>query len=297
VPGSPARRFAEEFFMRKFVLGAVAALTIVSSASAIDLYSNSGSFSDPLGITHPGGGFGGGDVTALQVTLGLNVFGFNAGGTFVVGDDFTVPAGETWTINEVQLYGYTTGALAPTINSVDYMFTSGSLNGMGFPATTNVAVAPGWAGGPLGVFKTTDTTLTNNQRRVQSFAVPVAPAYVANAGQHSLAWYYVAGPWCPPVVVKGATNPPGANGMQLGTTGLFAPIIDNGTAQAPQELPFILRGTKTGGGCKWDLDGDGKVCQSDLGLLLALYGTTYTQGDLGELLAQYNGGCGAPCAP
>lgn len=48
-------------------------------------------------------------------------------------------------------------------------------------------------------------------------------------------------------------------------------------------------------GCEWDLNGDGKVCQEDLGLLLAGYGTIYTQANLGALLAQYNGGCGNPC--
>jgi hypothetical protein len=48
-------------------------------------------------------------------------------------------------------------------------------------------------------------------------------------------------------------------------------------------------------GCKWDLDGDGKVCQGDLGILLAGYGTLYGQPELGELLAQFNGGCGGPC--
>jgi hypothetical protein len=50
-----------------------------------------------------------------------------------------------------------------------------------------------------------------------------------------------------------------------------------------------------GGGCKWDLNGDGKVCQEDLGELLSGYGTIYNQQDLGGLLSEYNGGCGAPC--
>jgi hypothetical protein len=52
----------------------------------------------------------------------------------------------------------------------------------------------------------------------------------------------------------------------------------------------------SGGGsqCKWDLNGDGKVCQEDLGILLAGYGTIYNQSDLGGLLAEY-GICGDPC--
>jgi hypothetical protein len=49
-----------------------------------------------------------------------------------------------------------------------------------------------------------------------------------------------------------------------------------------------------GGQCKWDLDGDGVVCQGDLGILLAGYGTIYSQSDLGGLLAEF-GTCGGPC--
>lgn len=83
-------------------------------------------------------------------------------------------------------------------------------------------------------------------------------------------------------------------------------FVDPGAAIGPRDVKITNPdGTATGvglftvlpksTGCKWDLDGDGKVCQSDLGILLAGYGTTYTQSDLGELLAQYNGGCGNPC--
>ena len=46
--------------------------------------------------------------------------------------------------------------------------------------------------------------------------------------------------------------------------------------------------------CKWDLNGDGKVCQEDLGILLAGWQNPYTQSDLGALLSEYNS-CGSPC--
>jgi hypothetical protein len=49
-----------------------------------------------------------------------------------------------------------------------------------------------------------------------------------------------------------------------------------------------------GAGCKWDLNGDGKVCQEDLGALLAGFGTLYNQADLGGLLSEY-GTCGGAC--
>ena len=57
-------------------------------------------------VTHPGGGAGGADVSALQWSLGLTVWGF--GPTVSadrVADDFTVPAGATWVIESVEAGG------------------------------------------------------------------------------------------------------------------------------------------------------------------------------------------------
>lgn len=78
-------------------------------------------------------------------------------------------------------------------------------------------------------------------------------------------------------------------------------IVDIGVFSADDQLGAGTLGVSnfcldTGGSaCKWDLNGDGRVCQEDLGLFLQQWGNPYNQSDLGELLQQYNGGCGAPC--
>jgi hypothetical protein len=77
------------------------------------------------------------------------------------------------------------------------------------------------------------------------------------------------------------------NGTKLQVTGSSMGL------QLGRVVPFDLLVTLSS--CKWDLNGDGKVCQEDLGQLLSQYGTFYGQSDLGELLAQYDGGCGDPC--
>lgn len=78
-------------------------------------------------------------------------------------------------------------------------------------------------------------------------------------------------------------------------TSITVECVDNGIGNQWPTMDNLCVGKKGGGTvCKWDLNGDGKVCQEDLGELLAGFGTKYTQSDLGGLLAEYNT-CGNPC--
>ncbi|MFZ1553126.1 MAG: hypothetical protein WAV53_17145, partial [Anaerolineae bacterium] len=73
-------------------------------------------------VTHPGGGFGGADASAVQTAIGLTIYGagHQLSANNRVADDFTVPAGETWTINTVTFYAYQTGSTTTsTINHVN----------------------------------------------------------------------------------------------------------------------------------------------------------------------------------
>jgi hypothetical protein len=73
-------------------------------------------------ITHPGGGFGGANASALENVspLFLNVFGFSAANALGnrLADDFTVPCGQSWTINQIRVYGYQTQATPSTISTL-----------------------------------------------------------------------------------------------------------------------------------------------------------------------------------
>lgn len=92
----------------------------------------------------------------------------------------------------------------------------------------------------------------------------------------------------------GAQYTPAANGTYKVGVRITRPFLIP-SPTSPNLFQYIDNASITGGSeCKWDLNGDGKVCQEDLGELLAGFGTKYTQSDLGGLLAEY-GTCGGPC--
>lgn len=63
------------------------------------LYSN-GPF-----VTHPGGGYNGSDASAVQQTLGMNTLGIGAQyyNGYRLADDFTIPPGFDWQIDDITL--------------------------------------------------------------------------------------------------------------------------------------------------------------------------------------------------
>ncbi len=73
-------------------------------------------------VTHPGGGFGGADASALQdASLGMTLYGFGhqISANNRMADDFTVPAGSPWTIDTITFYAYQTGSTTTsTFNDV-----------------------------------------------------------------------------------------------------------------------------------------------------------------------------------
>lgn len=261
---------------------------------ADDLYSNSGSFADPLGVTHPGAGCNGDDVSALQTSLGLKTFGFDVGPSGAVADDVQVPSGELWLVDEIEFLVYQPGASVPSIDSLRYRFYRLPLF-WGMPVLEQAPVDATFTT----LHRPSDQALTSCERRVQSCRATLSPPQVVGTCKWG-DWLIIRfetmtiPPEAPPIVVAGKLQKPGANAfVYVGNK--FVPAVDAG-AGAPQDFAFILRGTKIPYTlCKWDLNADGKICREDLGLLLAGFGTVYSQADLGGLLAEYNGGCGCAC--
>ncbi len=71
--------------------------------------------------THPGGGAGGANASAVQTALLSSTYGFGhaISSGFRVADDFTVPAGG-WNISTITFYAYQTGSTTTsTINNVN----------------------------------------------------------------------------------------------------------------------------------------------------------------------------------
>ena len=196
--------------------------------------------------THPGGGFGGANASALQTALGLSTYGFGhaVSSGFRVADDFTVPAGG-WNVTTITFYAYQTGSTTTsTINAVNLRIWDG-VPGVGNivfgDTTTNRLASSSFST----IYRVLDTGLLDSARPIMADVVTVNTPLPA--GTYWLDWQtggtLASGPWAPPVSILGQTAKPGSNGMQYSpTTGLWAAALDTGTAQAVQDFPFVIQG-------------------------------------------------------
>jgi hypothetical protein len=201
-------------------------------------------------VTHPGGGAGGADASALQTALGNSTYGFNHSPNapgFRLADDFTVPAGG-WTITTITFYAYQTGSsTTSTINHVNLRIWDGPPGASGSnivfgDTTTNRLTGSSFTN----IYRVLDTNLLDSTRPIMADVVTVNQ--VLAPGTYWLDWQtggtLSSGPWAPPVTIAGQTQKPGANGLQWdGST--WNPLLDTGN-NTQQDLPFIIEGT-TGG--------------------------------------------------
>jgi hypothetical protein len=243
------------------------------------IFSNSGDPNDPFLVTRPGAGCSGRDVSDVQTALGLQAYGFNcmSSAPNAVADDFVVPAGQTWTINEIVFYLFQTSAPGTTVTSVLLRVQPENPLGGSVPALTAYTPTTTFTN----VYKNLDTDAPGTvcNRRVQQCVVGPATPYVLGAGTYYLIWEATgsdsySGPWQPPVVIPGATNKPGANGMSaMHTTGIFQPALDPGSSHAPQDFVFVLQGSIASTWAPGDLNCDGLVTFDDIDpFVLALTG-------------------------
>ncbi|MBI4917884.1 MAG: hypothetical protein HY825_18745 [Acidobacteria bacterium] len=201
--------------------------------SASVLYDNG-----PL-VTHPGGGAGGADVSALQTALGMTTYGagnqVSAGNR--VADDFTVPAGETWTLDQVSFFEYQTGSTTgtSTFTAFNYQIWNGAPNGGGAviwgDTTTNRLASSAWSN----IYRVLDTTMADTTRPIMAnvctgwAVLPTGTYWIDWQAAGSLA----SGPWQPAITILGQTTT--GNALQYTTTaGAWAALTDVGT----QGLPF-----------------------------------------------------------
>jgi hypothetical protein len=202
-------------------------------------------------VTNPGGGAGGADLSALQVSLGMNTLG--AGHQFALGysmaDDFTIPAGESWDITNITFFAYQTNSTTTsTMTGVYVQIWNGAPNAGGSviwgDLTTNRLSTTAWAN----IYRASDTTPTNTARPVMASVAAVTPPTLP-AGTYWVQWStdgsLASGPWAPPISILGQTTT--GNALQFTTS--WVAFTDSGTL-TPQGLPFIIEGTAqgTGGG-------------------------------------------------
>ena len=196
-------------------------------------------------VNSAGTGVGGADESVLQTgTLGMGTLGFGHQVAFDnrIADDFTVPAGETWTIETITFFAYQTGA--PTsgtitgmnVNVMDAMPPGGSI-----VASTTTVDSTGWTN----AFRVTETTTGGSaDRAIQATTVSFNPTLTLTEGTYWLDWQtdgsLGSGPWAPPVTINGTSAT--GNGLQSVDGGAtYGPANDGGTGDQ-QGFPFIIEG-------------------------------------------------------
>jgi len=194
-----------------------------------------------------GTGYGGADesrMTSSESTYGAGCQYVNSNRC---ADDFTIPAGQTWTITGITLFGYQTNSgTNPTINACYLTIYSGDSPNTGTVVygdyTTNRFSSAAWTN----TYRVSSTEYgTGTARPIMAIVANVSTTL--GAGNYWLGWCMngtgSSGPWQPPVV----NDPPGGvtgNGMQSISGGSFAPLVMGGTGLA-YGCPFVISGTST----------------------------------------------------
>ncbi|KAB2966320.1 MAG: hypothetical protein F9K18_05765 [Thermoanaerobaculia bacterium] len=196
-------------------------------------------------VTHPGGGAGGADASALQTALGMTIFGYGhqISANNRVADDFTVPGPTPWNVDTITFFAYQTGSTTTsTINDVRVQIWDGIPGAAGSNVVfgdlvTNRLASSTWTN----AYRVTDTTITDSARPIMANVVTIGTTLPP--GTYWLDWFcggtLASGPWAPPVTILGSTG--SGNAMQSTAGGAFAPLIDVG----PQDFPFVIEGTSS----------------------------------------------------
>jgi hypothetical protein len=217
------------------------------------LYSNG----NKTWVTGLGNGANGANTS--QIDAVGNNFGYSClNSTFHCADDFTVPDGANWSISSFGIYTYQTGNYgnppASPITGVFLRLWDGT-NGPPGAGATVVAATSGnlistntWTG----VYRVTNTTLTNAQRPVMIVGADVSgwddfqnqTGGVLSSGHYWLEWgvsgnSQFTGPWTPPTIPRMSTD----NARQLTVSNnTWSPVIDTGGTNGPQDLLFDVEG-------------------------------------------------------
>jgi hypothetical protein len=217
--------------------------------------------------TGVGVGCNGADLSVLETFAPLSgsTFGFNWNSVTNsrAADRFTVPAGEQWTINEIRLFGYDTGASSITYNAVFIQIWDGdpSLPGAtvvaGDLTTNRLTQASG-----TNIYRATDANQFDCARHIQQ----IDAAFQATLGPGT---YWIdrtatvssgSTPWMPVVKFLGHAGKPNATGIGF-FGGMWDARLDTGN-NVRQDHPFILMGS-VDSACYADCDGNGTLNVDD----------------------------------
>ena len=201
-------------------------------------------------VNSPGTGAGGADESVLQVALTMSTIGFGhqIANDNRIADNFTIPAGESWAIDEIVFFAYQTGSTTTsTIDDLRVRIWDGIPDEPGSTIvfgdlTTNVLAATAFSG----IYRVTDTTSGATNRPIMANQATINT--VLTEGTYYLDWMsggtLGSGPWAPPITINGQTTT--GDGLQSLAGAAYGPAIDTGSSTV-QGFPFIIMGTVQGG--------------------------------------------------
>ncbi len=203
-------------------------------------------------VTHPGGGAGGADDSRVQNTsLSMTTLGFanqGASGNRMA-DDFTIPAGQSWTIQTITFFAYQTGSTTTSpISAANLQIWNGPPDNAGSSVVwgdlvTDRMVSSAWTN----IYRSSETSPAGTLRPVMAVVVGVNATfpegtYWVDYMPFGSASY--SGPWAPPVTILGQTVT--GNAKQYFSSA-WQEATDGGTGAA-QGLPFIIEGANARAG-------------------------------------------------
>lgn len=197
-------------------------------------------------VNSPGTGAGGADESVLEsATLSMSTIGF---GHQVANDnrmieDFTVPSGPSWSIDDMVFFAYQTGSTTTsTMTGVRVQIWDGDPQVMGSQViwgdlVTNVMTDSAWTG----VYRVTETTGGATNRPIMAQTVDVG--ITLDPGTYWVEWQtdgsLPSGPWAPPIAILGQ----GSTGNALqNLAGTIQPAVDGGPDAFQQGMPIIITG-------------------------------------------------------
>ncbi len=217
------------------------------------------------GVTAPAGqwsevSYDYGSTTATNTTIGVGCQLVTGSAANRCADDFNVPVGQTWTINQILFYAYQTNSVANPFVGVYVQIWRGRPGDAGstivFGDTTTNRLA---STSDAGFYRISNSgpplnSVPGTARIVRQINANVAPAAVLTAGNYWVDFEFDAGAtgnFAPPVTITGARGIPGQNARQfVSTTSTWGDIFDTGNptteSDIPQDMPFKLDGSVSG---------------------------------------------------
>lgn len=194
-------------------------------------------------VTGVGTGSGGADVS--EQNDGEETYGW--GIQYSVGnkiaDQFEIPAGETWDIESITVFGYQTGSgTSSTITGVYMAIWEGTPDTGALvygDGATNVMTSTDWTN----CYRCGYGDITSTDRPIMANVCDFTP-FTLGEGEYWIDWQLdgsgSSGPWANPVTITGTGDT--GDAIQYTAGGGWLPIPMGGTG-TPVGMPFIIEGT------------------------------------------------------